>query len=82
MNLVLFLAAIAASLVALLRYRTAPKIYWITGALFIVTLIWNEYAANSCEGGCNIRVDLLLVIPVLVVATGLSFYAFFKSKSP
>ncbi len=80
MIIVLFFGVLAACVFALIRFRHAPTIYWLTVALFIAALVWNQYAANSCEGGCDIRVDLLLVLPVLLVALILSAVALFKRK--
>ncbi|MGL4488101.1 MAG: hypothetical protein ACRCU5_01480 [Rhizobiaceae bacterium] len=78
MSAILFLAVVAASLFALLRYRHAPTIYWLTAVLFAATFIWNQYAANSCESGCDIRLDLLVILPILLIAALLCLIAFIK----
>jgi hypothetical protein len=81
LSLVLFFGVLTACLFALIRYRHAPTIYWLTTGLLIAAAIWNHYAANSCKGGCDIRVDLLFVLPVLLVAVVLSARAFLKRKT-
>jgi hypothetical protein len=80
LSTVIFLGVIAACAYALIRFRHPPTIYWLTAGLFAATLVWNQYAANSCEGGCDIRVDLLLVFPVLAIAVLLSIIAVIKPR--
>ncbi len=78
MIIVLVLGAFALALYILIRFRHAPTIYWLTAALIVLAFIENQTVGNSCEGGCDIRVDLLLVVPVLATALILSGLAFFK----
>lgn len=78
MGFFIFIAAIVASLFAVIRFRRAPQIYWLTATVIAAFLIWNQYAFNSCEGGCNIRVDLLLILPVVALAVVFSLNALRK----
>lgn len=78
MIIVLFLAIVATAIYLLLRFRHAPTIYWSTAVLIVLALIENQYIGNSCEGGCDIRVDLIVIVPILALAIILSGLAFFK----
>ncbi len=78
MGLLIFLAVIAASFAAVIRFRHAPQIYWLTAGLIGATLVWNQYAFNSCEGGCDIRVDLVVILPVVILAVIFSIKAMRK----
>lgn len=81
MIIILVLSAFALAIFLLLRFRAAPTIYWLTASLIALALVENHYIGNSCQGGCDIRVDLLLVVPVLAIAFILSGIAFFKNTS-
>jgi hypothetical protein len=76
----LFLAVMGTAIYLLLRFRQAPTIYWLTAALIALSLVENHYIGNSCEGGCSIRVDLIVIMPILVLATVLCGLAFFKRR--
>jgi hypothetical protein len=80
LSFVLFLGVLGACVYALIRFRKAPNVYWLTAGLIVLALIWNQYAANSCEGGCDIRVDLLLILPIVAIALLLSIIALLKRQ--
>ena len=64
-----WLALLPAAAFATLGYRTGRRLPWI------VAVMWLLYAAYEtammkrilCTGECNIRVDLLLLYPILLV---------------
>lgn len=71
-----WLALIPAALFGFLYYKSRKKSVGITA------LVWLLYAGYetlnllriTCSGECNIRVDLLLIYPVLIFLTLLSLY--------
>lgn len=66
-----FLAAVPCLVMAWL-YRTSKKTYPLSAALLWLLYIPYEYAMKFrilCSGECNIRVDLLLIYPVLLFVT-------------
>lgn len=80
MNLAIFLGCLAAVLLVIIRLRKPPHIYWLTGLLIVATLIWNQYANESCDGGCNIRVDLVIILPFVLLAVVFSVIAMSKGS--
>ncbi len=80
MILVIFIAVAIALIALLLRFRRPPAIYWLFGVSVILALVWNAYILRSCSGDCNIRVDLILVAPVLLLAAMLSIIACFNQR--
>ena len=59
---------IAFVVVAYLRRKLIPA---VVGGIWLLYGVYESlmYARVLCTGECNIRVDLLLIFPVLVVAT-------------
>lgn len=80
MAALLVLFAFAALCAIIWRLRRAPTIHAVTAALWIGAYFWNQYAVASCDGGCDIRVDLILVAPLVLFATALSLRAAFSRK--
>jgi NO-binding membrane sensor protein with MHYT domain len=79
LSIILVLCAFAFAIFLLWRLRAAPTIYWLTAALIGLALAENHYIGNSCKGSCDIRVDLILVVPILVLAIILCGIAYFKN---
>jgi hypothetical protein len=79
LTIILVLGAFALAIYLLLRFRAALGIYWLTAAVIVLALVENQTIGNSCEGGCDIRVDLLFVMPILVLAIILCGLAYFKT---
>lgn len=52
-------------------YRRRNVIPWITAALWVIYGIYESlmYAKILCTGECNIRVDLLMIYPLLLVVS-------------
>jgi len=74
----MYLFVVAAALVAL--WFVAAAFRRPRPAEFLAAILWSAYAvyeyfiANGtlCDANCNIRIDLLLFLPVLAVATWLA----------
>jgi hypothetical protein len=57
-------------------------------AVLIAALAWLAYFPYEqamkmrilCSGECNIRVDLLLLYPLLLIASAVAAYAYFRSS--
>ena len=79
MQLVLFFVVIAALAAMVWRFRQPPWIYVLTVALWVGAYIWNMVITASCSGDCNIRVDLVFVLPVVLFASILAAKAFIRS---
>jgi hypothetical protein len=41
----------------------------VSGILWLLYAVWEHLVASSCNGDCNIRVDLVVIIPILGLAT-------------
>lgn len=77
-----FLALAPAALFAVLYFRCRRPV------VLVATLAWLAYFPYEqamklrilCSGECNIRVDLLLFYPLLMLVSVLALVAYFKSK--
>lgn len=80
-----FLALVPAALFAFAFLRTRGKSA-LAAALAWLAYCPYEYAMKLrilCSGECNIRVDLLLLYPALLVLSAIAVYAFAKRlRSP
>lgn len=70
MQLILIIVALAVFLSLLLRFRRSPVIYFLAAASWVGAYIWNLMILKSCTGDCNTRVDLVLIVPLVLLATG------------
>lgn len=76
------LALVPAVLFAFLFTRSRQAASFIT-ALAWLGYVPYEYAMKLrllCTGECNIRVDLLLIYPVLGILSALALFAYFRRK--
>jgi len=53
----------------------------VSGILWLLYAVYEPLAANSCDGGCNIRVDLLFIFLILGLAT-LKAYQSYMGDQP
>jgi hypothetical protein len=75
--------AVAGGFAALWLWRRAP-------AAAVATALWLAYAGYEtlmhlrvlCSGECNIRVDLLLLYPVLLVASLVALWRTLRRRPP
>ena len=73
-----FLALAPAILFFALFWISKVRLISITASLWLAYLVY-EYAIKArllCSGDCNIRIDLLLMYPVLIAASVASLIAF------
>ena len=66
-----WLALLPAALLALTAFFSRSRFAWFVAALWLVYAAY-EYGVSIrvlCSGECNIRVDLLLFAPLLVIFT-------------
>lgn len=68
MATILFFAGLGAIIAVLIAFRNSKIIFGIVAAMLVAFPFYDHYAYNSCEGGCNIRVDLLLIGPIFILA--------------
>ncbi|MGB8816632.1 MAG: hypothetical protein WCC66_01790 [Rhizobiaceae bacterium] len=69
MGFALYLIVIGAFFVLLLRFRRSSVIFPLTIAAWIGAFAWNAWILSTCPGDCNIRVDLVLIAPLVLIAT-------------
>ena len=79
-----FLALVPAGVFFFLFLESEKPFFLVVAILWLVYLVY-EYAMKFrilCSGDCNIRVDLLLFYPVLLLASvaALVAFAIWKSK--
>lgn len=65
---ILFLAGCVVLIAALFAFRNTAWVLLITLAMLAAFPFYNDAAYNSCEGGCNIRVDYGLIAPIYLLA--------------
>ena len=85
------IVALAPTLIFLVLYRKTQRFAALLAGLFWLAYLPYEYAMKwriLCSGECNIRVDLLLIYPLLVLASLLAlissvrFFRLRKDTSP
>ena len=79
MGVLLFFAVLAALAALVWRFRQPPAIYMLAVALWIGAYVWNMVITASCDSDCNIRVDLVFILPVVLFASILAAKAFMRS---
>jgi hypothetical protein len=70
MGLALYFIVLAVFLVLIVRFRRSAFIFALAIVGWIGALAWNSWILQSCHDECNIRVDLVLIAPLVLVATG------------
>lgn len=75
----LFLIVLATLALLVWRLRRPPYIYVFSVALWVGAYIWNAVITASCSGDCNIRIDLVFILPVVLFASILAAKAFMHS---
>ena len=63
--------ALALLLFLALFFRTKQPIQLLSAFLWTVPIAYETWVIKTCSGGCNIRVDLLVVFPPEVVVLSL-----------
>lgn len=79
-----WLAIIPALLLYWLSRRTKSRAAFIAGLLWTIYFlyelaIWFQLSF-ACEEGCDLRVDLLIIYPLLAAATLIALVKFFLTK--
>jgi hypothetical protein len=54
------------------RFRRSASIFALAVASWIGAFIWNAWILRGCSGDCNIRIDLVLIAPLVLIATVLA----------
>jgi hypothetical protein len=70
MGFALYFIVLAVFLALIVRFRRSTYIFALAVAGWAGALIWNAWILDSCSGDCNIRVDLVLIAPLVLLATG------------
>jgi hypothetical protein len=74
MIMLLFVLAIAGLVFALFRWRRSNMIFVLALLLWFALPFYNQWILSRCSGDCNIRVDLLLVAPLMLIASGFALF--------
>jgi hypothetical protein len=71
------LALLPAVVFGLLAYRTRRRAVWTAAVVWLLYAGYEAAMARRilCSGECNIRVDLLLLYPILLVLSGIAVVA-------
>ena len=69
MGFALYFIVLAVFLVLIVRFRRSTYIFALAIAGWIGALVWNDWILRGCSGDCNIRVDLVLIAPLVLIAT-------------
>ncbi len=75
------LALIPALILGLLYFKSKNNFTLVTAILWIVYAVYEELHLLRivCSGECNIRIDLLLIYPVMIVITAIAIILAVKS---
>jgi hypothetical protein len=80
MGLALFLIVIVVFTALLFRFRRSEAIFALAAAAWAGAFAWNVWVLQSCSGDCNIRPDLALIAPVVLIATGFALSEAIRRK--
>ena len=78
MGFALYFIVLAIFLVLIVHFRRSTFIFALAIAGWIGALIWNNWILSTCSGDCNIRVDLVLIAPLVLIATGFALAEAFR----
>jgi hypothetical protein len=78
MIILVFVLAIAALVFLLLYWRRSNLIFILALGLWFALPFYNQWILSTCSGDCNIRVDLLLVAPLILIPSGLALFEAFR----
>lgn len=70
----IIIGIIAAIGCAVLWSYSRGRIVLITGGAWVAYALYETWVQRTCTGECNIRVDLLLIYPLLLVLSLLSLF--------
>jgi hypothetical protein len=78
-----FGATIIGALYIWMFFKLKTKSSLVTGTLWILYSIYEYlmYIRILCTGECNIRIDLLLIYPLLIVLSLTSIILYYRKKS-
>ncbi len=72
MGLAVFISVAAAILYVLWRWRRHNVIFILAIGLWLALPLYNSWILSRCSGDCSIRVDLIVVAPLILLATVLA----------
>jgi hypothetical protein len=70
MGVALFMIVIGVCTAMLFRFRRSNAIFGLAIAGWIIAFVWNSWILRTCPRDCGIRVDLVVIAPLLLIATG------------
>lgn len=79
----IFIAPVIGILFLRLFVETKRKFILVAGVIWLLYAVYETsiYLRLICSGECNIRVDLLVIYPVLVVASLVTVILYLKQNS-
>ncbi len=78
MGMALFFIVIGVFVALLFRFRRSNAIFGLAIAAWVGAFVWNAWILQTCSGDCNIRVDLVLIAPLVLIATGFALVEAFR----
>lgn len=72
MTALFLLAALVVIVIAMARLRHSPVIIPLAAAFWAAMPFYNSWVLARCTGDCAIRIDLLIVGPLLLAVTVLA----------
>ncbi len=70
----IFLAVAMAIVFLLIRWRRSNLVFVLALGLWFALPFYNQWILSRCSGDCNIRVDLFLVGPLVLLASGFAVF--------
>ena len=80
MGIVLFFVVLGVFAALLFRFRRSNAIFILAAAAWIAAFFWNNWISGTCSGDCNIRVDLVLIAPIVLFASALALARLFQLR--
>ena len=82
MNLFAFAAAMMAVIHLVAGWQRPRLAVIVSGILWLLYAVYERLVATTCDGDCNIRVDLMFFFPILGLATFCAYQSYMGRPSP
>ena len=82
MNLFAFAAAMMAVVHLVAGWQRPRLAVIVSGILWLLYAVYERLVATTCDGDCNIRVDLVFFFPILGLATFCAYQSYMGRPGP
>ena len=82
MNLFAFAAAMMAVVHLVAGWQRPRLAVIVSGILWLLYAVYERLVATTCDGDCNIRVDLVFFFPILGLATFCAYQSYMGRPIP